>query len=444
VSSSANEGRAFGLGAREHAARVVARVLGDASYAGPALVAELDRHPHLDDRDRHLAKELVYGVLRTRVRLLRELERHAPRGLAVADARLMGHLLVAAYQLLVLDRIPDFAAVDAAVEGIKRLRGRKLSGFANAVLRKVATSGSRFTVAEGLLETTPSWLLAQLEASVGEVEALAMLGIVGSKEAPRFETPPSAVRVLEDRQLPAWLEQAVRSRWAPTARLVTGLGDVREREGFREGAFVVQEEGAQVLVHLTAARAGEVVLDACAGRGNKALLFAELVGASGKVTATDAYPAKLRALAGQAARLGLEIATQAQDLSVGVAGLEGRFDRVLVDAPCSGVGTLRRRPEILGRLKEADPARIAALSAVILRNAARCAKPCARVFYAVCSVLEQECEAVVASVADVLEPEPFDSVVAASLCPAGASSLRLLPGQHGTDGYFMASLRARP
>jgi 16S rRNA (cytosine967-C5)-methyltransferase len=131
------------------------------------------------------------------------------------------------------------------------------------------------------------------------------------------------------------------------------------------------------------------------------------------------------------------------DWSVGRGGLGGDFDRVLVDAPCSGTGTLRRRPEILRRLGPADPARLAGLAESILRSAAACAKPGGAVLFAVCSVLREECEELVARVGDVLEPAPFEAPELPAELVAGKTSLRLLPGVHGTDGYFMASFRRR-
>ena len=172
-------------------------------------------------------------------------------------------------------------------------------------------------------------------------------------------------------------------------------------------------------------------------------MIAERIG-NGKLVACDLYPEKLQALAEEAARLGLpSIETRAVDWTVGQGGLPDDFDRVLVDAPCSGTGTLRRRPEILRRLTAEDPARLAELAESILRSAASRAKPGGTVVFAVCSVLERECEAVAARVADVLEPLPFDAPELPAELVAGKTSLRLLPGLHGTDGYFMASFRRR-
>ncbi|HVJ21911.1 MAG TPA: transcription antitermination factor NusB, partial [Polyangiaceae bacterium] len=160
--------------ARTIAARALLRVERDQAFAAAALDAELERSQELVGRERALATELVYGTLRSRGALLTRLLRFAPRG--VSDDEVLVHLLVAAYQVLVLERIPAFAAVDAAVGEIGRLRGSKVSGFANAVLRKLVGTGEKLDRAQAVRESVPGWLLARLESAVGQAEADALIG----------------------------------------------------------------------------------------------------------------------------------------------------------------------------------------------------------------------------------------------------------------------------
>lgn len=417
--------------ARSIAAKVVERVLADDAYVSAALDAELRRHPQLDQRERALATELSYGTLRAEPALRARLFVHAPRG--VSDERVLAQLLVAAYQILMLERVPAFAAVDAAVSGVKRERGPRVAGFANAVLRKLAKTGERLTPAQALREGVPGWLFHDLSRDVGEAEAEALLVGEGSTGLRRRLGAP----------LPDWVTALPVGRVSPVARLVRGEGDPRQRPGFSEGAFTVQEEGAQVVGLALGVRAGEKVLDACAGRGQKSTLLAERLG-SGTLVASDLYPEKLDALAHELDRLGLSgVETRAIDWAIGHGGLAQDFDRVLVDAPCSGTGTLRRRPEIVRRLKPEDPARLATLAESILRSAASRARPGGAVVFAVCSVLRAECEDVVARVGDLLEPAPFDAPELPTELLRDKTALRLLPGVHGTDGYFMASFRRR-
>jgi 16S rRNA (cytosine967-C5)-methyltransferase len=243
--------------------------------------------------------------------------------------------------------------------------------------------------------------------------------------------------------LPDWLKSAPRGGLSPLARLVSG-GDPRKRAGYAEGAFVVQEEGAQLIALAVGARPGDRVLDACAGRGQKASLLAERIAPDGELWTADVHPGKLRALEQELERLHLRSAhVAAVDWTVGSGPVPDGFDRVLVDAPCSGVGTLRRRPEIALRLTPEDPQRLGELAGRILRGAAARARPGGRVVYSVCSVLPEECERVVEQVSDLLEPIAFDAAELAAVAGAGTTAFRLLPLRHGTDGYFVASFVRR-
>ncbi|MEO7033595.1 MAG: RsmB/NOP family class I SAM-dependent RNA methyltransferase [Polyangiaceae bacterium] len=425
-----------GVSARGVAALAVVRVLRDGAFAAAALSAELDRATRLQDRDRALATELLYGTLRLRTALEARLAPLAPRGLK--DLIVKAELLVAAYQLLALDRVPAFAAVNAAVSAVRAARGPKVAGFANAVLRKLAT-GEKLITKDAALENVPGWLTEALTRAVGAAEAQALI-------VPQTEKIVG-LRLLAGRPVPEWLARASAGKASPRSRLIQGEGDPRKREGFAEGAFVMQEEGAQAIALALGARAGERVLDACAGRGQKTSLFAEQVGPSGSVWATDVYPRKLEALQAEFERLRLPaVEVRSVDWTVGVADVPADFDRVLVDAPCTGTGTLRRRPEIAARLQPADPARLSALAETILRAAATRAKSGGRVVFAVCSVLEEECEALVRRVSDVLEPAPFDSLDQRgvfAVVPADATSFRIGPTQFATDGYFAASFMRR-
>lgn len=420
--------------ARTVAVKSVIRVLRDGAFAAAALSAELERARGLDERDRALSTELLYGTLRVRTALEARLAPLAPRGLR--DVVVKAELLVAAYQLLSLDRVPAFAAVNSAVNGVRAARGKQVAGFANAVLRKLSR-GEKLEPIAAARQNIPPWLLESLIAAVGEVEAQALIVPERDKVV--------GLRLVLGRPLPAWLEHSPVGRASPRSRLIQGEGDPRKREGFAEGSFVVQEEGAQVIALALGARPGERVLDACAGRGQKTTLLAERVGSAGSVWASDVYPKKLEALAAEFQRLQLPAPeVRAVDWTVGVSDLPADFDRVLVDAPCTGTGTLRRRPEIAARLQPEDPARLSALAETILRAAATRVRSGGRVVFAVCSVLDAECESLVNRVLDVLDPAPFDSPELLGILSSDcATTFRIGPTHFGTDGYFAASFVKR-
>lgn len=432
--------------ARDVAARVLVRVARDGAFATAALDAELERAARLDARDRAFATELAYGALRVRPWLEQRLAAHAPRGLGSVPPDVLAHLVVAAHQLF-FSRVPPYAAVSAAVDAVRAAKGEKLAGFANAVLHKVATEAAtpdpgRLAVAGAA--SVPAWLRAAFDRALGEAGAQAMLD-ASTRQPPlglRVEVSIEHAEQERARRLEELrpFGELLAGRASPLAIVGYAHGKPQSIPLVAQGVLTVQEEGAQVVALALGARPGERVLDACAGRGNKTAILARAVGPDGGVDACDAQPAKLARLETELGRLGLRARTQAVDWSAGCGDVKDAYDRVLVDAPCSGTGTLARRPELLARRSESDLPRLAALQGAILGTAASRARPGGRLVYAVCSVLREEAEdvaeAFVAAHPD-FAPAPFDAPRVA--CVAGCSWLRLLPAVHGTDGYFLAS-----
>lgn len=420
------------------------RVLRDKAFAAAALDADLERNIQLDARDRALATELAYGTLRLLGWLEKRVGRHVSRGLASVEVQVRAHLLVAAYQVLVLTRVPAFAAVDEAVSTIKALRGPKVAGFANAVLRKIAKEPrpSAEEIARAALEAAEPALAQAIVRAVGEEGALRLL----TSE----ESPPLGLRVEDASARDTWLARLREARpdasiepgrISPLAIVARGAGRLGDLPGWDEGAWTSQEEGSQVIAMALGARPGEAVLDACAGRGNKTGLLARAVAPEGAVDAADLHPSKLERLVTELDRIGARPRdTFAVDWSAGTGGATGPYDRVLVDAPCSGTGTIRRRPELLLRRSAADLPALAQLQRSILARVVPLLRPGGRLVYAVCSVLREEAEEVVAGAAEMgLTPAPFDAAIASQVASPGATSFRLLPHEHGTDGYFVAS-----
>lgn len=437
------------ISAREIAAHALGRVWQEAAFASAALDTELSR-ARVEPRDAALATELCYGVLRVEPALLSHLAKVSDRFRAPAGL-VRAHLLMGAYTICFLDRVPVFAAVSEAVEASRRVADARVGGFVNAVLRRLATDvekNGRPSLADAVVETCPWWLKNALGRAIGKDSVRAYLteGAV---------PPPLGLCLADASQRELMIDRFIEATPAgsftkgaasPRAVLVKGAGDLRRLPAYGLD-FITQEEGAQVLALALGARAGERVLDACAGHGNKAWVLAHEVGAEGTADAADLHALKLRALERSFGPAVQRPKTFVVDWQNGRGAVPADYDRVLVDAPCSGTGTLRRRPEIALRRTEEDVTRLAELQLAILRNAATCVKDGGRIVYAVCSVLREEAEAVVeaaiaAGAADgaKLVPEPFDSPVIQALFGTTAA-FRLLPHVHGTDGYFAASLR---
>jgi 16S rRNA (cytosine967-C5)-methyltransferase len=430
---------------RSAAAEVLHRIAESGAWAAPTLSAEL-RRGGVDPRDAGLATEIVFGTLRVLPEVDEAIAAHLRSPAERLDPFVRAAFRTGAYQLLHLSA-PQHAIVSDTVSIVRGVRGPKLAGLVNAVLRKVAaTRPERPEPPKRLM--LPKWLADKLVRDLGSLRAEAFT------EA-RVLPPPLGLRVRIGERDDVIAEiRAARPEAevepgdaAPRAILVRRAGDSQTLAPHVEGRVVMQEQGAQIVGLLAGAREGERVADACAGRGGKTGQLVEAVGASGSVTALDLHESKLERIALELARLKLanEVETHVVDLSVGTAGLEGRFDRVLVDAPCTGIGTLHRRPEILLRTTPDDPARMAKLQVAILENACRLAAPGGTIVYAVCSPTREEGIGVVSEVlkknADRVAPItdapwPFDGV-----SPDEDGMVRIGPWDGDCDAYQVARLR---
>jgi 16S rRNA (cytosine967-C5)-methyltransferase len=435
--------------ARDLAFEVLFRVEEGGAFASRALDAALSRAGALPAREAGLATSLVYGTLRRSLQLDGWLAPHCSRPLAQLDAAARVLLRMAAFQLLVLET-PPHAAVGETVELAKRSGHGRVAGFVNAVLRALLRAGppppppplaadpaGHVAAAEAL----PRWLAEEWVAWLGAEEALALAAAMNGP-APLTVRSPRVADLLE-RARAAGLD--VRPCAGSADGLTLGGGSVAELSRAAAGPpFQVQDEGAQACVlmaagHLRGKRAR--VLDACAAPGGKAFHLAELLGPGSEVVAIELHPRKADALRQEAARRGLAVTVICADASQPIPGLQpGSFDAVLVDAPCAGLGTLRRHPELKQRRLAGDLPRLAALQLSILRAMSRYARPGAPVTYAICSLSRAEGPGVVeALLEEGWRRDPAPAEVARSMLDA-AGDLLTLPHRHGADGFYAARL----
>lgn len=432
--------------ARTVALTTIRRVIEDGAYSNIALAAELERAP-LAARDRALAAELAYGTIRRLISLDRAIEAVASRPLSSIDRPTIAILRLGAEQLL-HTRIPAHAAVDETVS----LAPARSRAFANAVLRRLASAGAdealvrpasgerdendgSISARTGMVE----WAVAELRRvlphdEVAEVAASLATSADVSLRVNRCRARTAAVRA----ELEAAGADVRAGRHHPDVLLVRSATPAR-LPGFAEGRFTVQDEGSVLVAAALGVRPGERVLDACAGPGGKASMLACAVGTDGFVVGADARPHRAALVAGTARRLGVPVGSLVQDARR-PAMREASFDAILVDAPCSGIGAARRRPELLWRPSRTDLARLARLQVGILAGAAPLVRPGGRVLYSVCTFPRAETDAAVrAFLARHPEFEPM-----AVPGPDGvATAHRLWPHRHGTDAMFYAGLRRR-
>jgi len=443
--------------ARLLAVRVLERIERTRAYADLALHGALARSD-LPGPDRALATELVYGTLRWRGSLDHVLSQVLDRDLAKLEPVVLAILRTAAYQLVRTDRIPVSAAVDQAVRCTRAAGASRATGLVNAVLRRVAEAREGFEWPDAEKDplghlthalSLPTWMAERWLAQFGMEEAIALAAASNA-------VPPRALRANRRRtDADALLEalraehpSARRARYAPDGVVLDPRGHPGSDPLFMAGQYTVQDEASQLVVELLDPQPGERVLDACAAPGAKSSAIAERVGDEGCVVALDRHPRRLGLVRRDARRLGLRcIETQERDASRPLGDL-GLFDRVLVDAPCSGLGTLRRNPDARWRVQPRDVERLATLQVSILRQAATVLRPGGTLVYSTCTLLPEENQGVLES---FLESSPGFQPTGGESLPAALGPLldergclQTLPHRHEMDGFFAARIEKRP
>ena len=405
----------------DHVEALLAELLRFDRAADQAVSAYFRKHRNLGQRDRAFVAATAYAVLRRRRTLEVAAGTAAPRALAIA-ALVMVHGLST-----------------RALEGVLTEKERELVGSMRATRADALPLATRAEL--------PDWLWERLAAENGEEQAMKIAR--GSLNAAPLDLRVNLARIgREDAlaQLASRGFDCAPTPYSPAGIRVSGRPQINRDALFEEGLVEVQDEGSQLLAYLLGPRRGEMVADFCAGAGGKTLAISMLMRGTGRIYAVDVSARRLAALAPRASRAGVSnihplVVSGERDPRV--RRLAGKLDRVLVDAPCSGFGTLRRNPDLKWRY---GPERIEALAKQqleILESAAALVKPRGRLLYATCSVLAAENE----EIADrfcakhpEFKPRSCDALLQEQriALPSGAR-LRLWPHEHGTDGFFAAA-----
>ena len=408
-----------------------------------------------DERDRALAGEIATGTLRWQGAIDYVLEVFAARPIARLDREIVAVLRISAFQLLHLDRVPASAVVDDAVQLAKRAGKTSAAGFVNALLRRVSRERDRLPLPSqppiDLLSITlshPRWLAARWLERYGEDRAKAWAEF-DNRAAPltlRANTLTTSRDDLVSALRAAGVE-AEPGRFAPDAVVVTG-GNPLLTPLAHGGMFVVQDEASQLVGVYTAAGAGERVLDACASPGGKTTQMAAAMGDRGVIVAADIRGRRVDLLARTVAASGARSIRVVQADARGPAPFREIFDLVLLDAPCSGLGTIRRDPDVRWRRAEADLAPLAAAQREMLEGLAATVRPGGRLVYSTCSSEPDENDAVVDDFLDAHPefqrhvPASFERTPALRALLDKNGALRTLPFRDQLEAFYAVSLEA--
>jgi 16S rRNA (cytosine967-C5)-methyltransferase len=426
--------------ARWRAFEILRRVEEGGAFASVLLAAD---DGELKPQDRALCQELVLGVLRRQLWLDKLAEHYSGRAAENIEPAARRSLRLGLYQLRFLERVPASAAVNESVNLMRAARRGKAAGFVNAVLRRAAREPDIDPAAavenpvEKLAAQTshPAWLIENWARQFGLDETAAFAQANNSAPPLVFRLGRAGRDCLAElREGGATLTPAPLAPQSWTLDKMTPLA----RELAAGGWIYWQDEASQLVAHALQAQAGERILDLCAAPGSKATHIAALQ-PDAQIVACDIHETRVRLIAEAATRQGLtNIELRQLDATQALPFAPASFDRVLVDAPCSGTGTLRRNPEIRWRITEADFVDLATRQTALLANAARAVKPGGRLVYATCSVERAENEEVVAAFqAAHTEFTPVAPDAPARLRTATGQS-RIWPQRDGADGFFIA------
>ena len=434
---------------RELAMQVLQRVHVEDAYANVALAGIL-REVQLPERDRRFLTELVYGVTKAGASLDYMI------GCYVADIRkaqpaIRELLRLGLYQIFCMDRVPPSAACNTAVELAKKHGRRGADSFVNGVLRAALREPERAAFPDGrdarslaLRTWHPQWMVERWIRTYGyeRTEELCRCNNTSAPLSVRVNT----LRTNRDAlmvQLAAAGAQAQPSAWAPDGIVLTAHGALDELAPLREGLAQVQDESSMLVAHVLAPEPGMTVIDACAAPGGKTTHIAQRMENRGRILALDIYEEKIRRIERNAKRLGISMieAAMRDAREIGAAYAE-QADRVLVDAPCSGLGVLRRKPDARWKKSVRDAKTLPSLQRDILASAARAVKHGGILVYSTCTMEECENAAVVRAFLETHADFALEETGAfLPMQKTAERMVQIMPETDGPDGFFIARMR---
>lgn len=430
------------------------------------------RNAHLSSADRGLVTELVYGIVRRQRTLDTIIDQLGKKKAYQQPPEFRTILHIGLYQLRYQQRIPASAAVNTTVELAKANGFKGLAGVANGLLRQYERLATAATVSNpaitpenqhpqssdplqlpthsierlGILYSFPDWMIQMWLEQLGMEETEQLCAWLN--QTPTIDLRVNPLRVsLED--VEAAMQSAginvQRVPYLPQAlRIVGGTGTVQQLPGFSEGWWTVQDSSAQLVSYLLDPQPGEVVIDACAAPGGKTTQIAELMRDEGAIWACDRAASRLKKLKENAQRLQLNSIQICTGDSRHFSQFTSSADRVLLDAPCSGLGTLHRRPDIRWRVTPATVQELSVLQGELLEQAATWVKPGGVLVYATCTLHPQENEGVIRPFLERhpnWQIEPLSPALAMSTFATPQGWIKVWPHRYQMDGFFMVRLR---
>ncbi|MBQ3006855.1 MAG: 16S rRNA (cytosine(967)-C(5))-methyltransferase RsmB [Clostridia bacterium] len=433
--------------ARQVAFEALLKVHKDGAYSNLAVDSLLKDNPGLDERDRAFVCNLVYGTLDRLMLIDYNLSLYLNQPVRKLRPELHTILRMGTYQLLFMDKVPSRAAVNESVNLAKVNKSSFAASLVNAVLRRVSDNGLRLPEGDekdpnflSIKYSCPEWILSLWIDAYGFENAIALAE--KALEAPNVVVRANTTKISADELVWRLAEEGVISEKTDIVKdalILSNTGSVEELDAYKEGLFHAQDLASQICCKALDPKPGEVVFDMCSAPGGKAFTIAETMENKGVVRAFDIYQSRVELIRSGAERLGLEnVFSYLSDASIFNENY-GQADRVLCDVPCSGLGIIRRKPEIRFKSRN-DIDNLPELQYRILCNSVKYLKDGGRIVYSTCTLNPKENSEVCDK---FLKEHPDFSAV--EIMPGlqryaeGEKYLTLMPHLHSTDGFFVAA-----
>ena len=389
--------------AREIALKALYKIEKEDAYSNIALNQVLKENKNIDERDVGLISELVYGTITWKLTLDEIIKKYSNIKLKKISVWILNILRMGIYQIIFLDKIPKSAAVNESVNLAKRYGHKSSSNFVNAILRKVSVNDYKELEEikddkERISKTTsmPMWIIEELlkQKDIKEVEEICKNSNLKPNTTIRINKLKTNKKELEEKlgkRKIKYLEGSLEDFF-----VLKKVKNIENIDLFKEGFFTVQDEGAGLIVDVLAPKEDECILDACSSPGGKTTYIAEKMKNKGKIEAWDIHEHRVKLVQNAAKRLGINIIqAKTQDATEFNQDLVGKFDKILLDVPCLGLGVIKRKPDIKWKRKKEDIEEITKIQKAILNNCSKYLKKKGELVYSTCSILKEENEDII-------------------------------------------------
>ncbi len=411
----------------------------------------------LEARDRRFATQLVYGVLDNQILLDYQIRKYSKTRLGKLHVEILTILRMGFYQILYLNTVPDASAVDESVKLAKQNKGQ-FSGFVNGILRQFLRDGKKVQLPDpskspsdylSVKYSHPLWIVNRWMKRFGKDQAEALLEM--NNTSPKVVLRTNTLRISRTKLVQVLHEEGITAsfgKYNEEAVVIEGMdSSIRDLQAYKDGLFTVQDEASMMVAHVAKPSSGMRVLDTCSAPGGKVTHIAQLMEDKGDILSRDIYEQKLVKINGLVRRLGLKsVKVEQFDATVRDESLVDQMDLVLVDAPCSGLGIIRRKPDIRFNRQEKDLKELVALQRQILQTAAQYVRPGGTLIYSTCTTEPEENSK---QMKRFLKQHPdfqpdMDQVDLPEEIEVDQwGGFSLLPHIHGTDGFFICRLKRK-